>query len=467
MKPYRLFLLFLVVIFAVKASGQTFTELYGFTRNQSLPDGANPQGGVLLSGNTLYGTTFNGGTKNAGMVYSLSSTGGVLTAIHSFTNGSFGGFNPSGDLVLSGGTLFGTTGSGGKYSGGTVYSISTNGGGFTVLHDFTNSPDGAQPTIGLILSGTRLYGATYTGGRTNSSGAVAGTLFSINTDGSGYTNFYNFTGGDDGRGPVGLVFAKGTLYGITINATYLNSDGLVHWGTVFSVSTNGSGFKPLYSFTNTPDGSEGSGLCLLGNTLYGTTLYGGASHTGTLFAINTDGSNYSILHDFSGVNPDGATPVSVIAAGNVLYGATKSGGTGGYGTVYSYDTGGSGFSTLYSFTDYPDGMAPMSDLLLSGNLLYGTSDMDGSGGYGTVFSLSLPPPPPSITNIIYALNGQVTLGVLSPANSTNILLVATNLAPPVAWLPLSTNIAGVNGSWQFVDTNANNFPTRFYRAAKQ
>src|SRR6266700_2763436 len=66
---------------------------------------------------------------------------------------------------------------------------------FTTLHSFTPSglytnSDGANPYAGLITnsSGNTLYGTAQYGG---SSGA--GTVFALNTDGSGFTNLYIFT----------------------------------------------------------------------------------------------------------------------------------------------------------------------------------------------------------------------------------------------------------------------------------
>jgi uncharacterized repeat protein (TIGR03803 family) len=55
--------------------------------------------------------------------------------------------------------------------------MNTDGTGYTVLKSFTNN-DG--PNAGLILSGGTLYGTTYMGG---SSGD--GTVFKMNTNGTG------------------------------------------------------------------------------------------------------------------------------------------------------------------------------------------------------------------------------------------------------------------------------------------
>jgi uncharacterized repeat protein (TIGR03803 family) len=83
-------------------------------------------------------------------------------------------------LILSGNTLYGTAYRGGSSGYGTVFAVSTNGTGFTNLYSFTavlnsTNSDGANPYAGLILSGNTLYGIAYYGG---SSGG--GTIFSIN-----------------------------------------------------------------------------------------------------------------------------------------------------------------------------------------------------------------------------------------------------------------------------------------------
>lgn len=62
----------------------------------SPPKGAIPQAGVILDGaGNLYGTTSQGGTATAGVVYKLSPTG-QETVLHSLTGGADGG-NPWGN----------------------------------------------------------------------------------------------------------------------------------------------------------------------------------------------------------------------------------------------------------------------------------------------------------------------------------------------------------------------------------
>src|SRR5262249_8067113 len=89
------------------------------------------------------------------------------------------------------------------------------------------------------------------------------------------------------------------------------------------------------------------GLILSGNTLYGTTWQGGTNGNGTIFEINKDGTGFALVHTFSAMSPldstiqiptntDGAGPFGgLVSSGNTLYGTTTFGGFKGKGTVFS------------------------------------------------------------------------------------------------------------------------------------
>jgi len=186
-------------------------------------------------------------------------------------------------LVLSGNTLYGTTRLGGSSGVGTVFAVNPNGTGFTNLHSFVGFA--AYPNGGVILSGNTLYGTTSDGGS-----AGVGTLFALNTDGTGFTNLHNFMGGADGNNPqAGLILSASTMYG---TARLGGSSGA---GMVFALNTDGTGFTNLHSFTATsgpsPFTNSGGanpygGLILSGNTLYGTAQYGGNFYNGTVFSLS-------------------------------------------------------------------------------------------------------------------------------------------------------------------------------------
>ena len=362
----------------------------------------------------------------------------TFTNLHSFTAMSgltnSDGANPYAGLTLSGNTLYGTAAYGGSFCVGTVFAVNTDGTGFTNLHSFaamidtfpspspsgwTNS-DGACPFAGLILSGNTLYGTAYGGGSSDN-----GTVFAVNTDGTGFTNLHSFTASSYEEYPY----------------TNINSDGAF------------------------PD----AGLILSGNTLYGTALDGGISGNGTVFALNTDGTGFTNLYSFTALsnstNSDGAYPCAgLILSGNTLYG-TAGGGSFGNGTVFALNTDGTGFTTLHNFAGYPsDGTNPQAGLILSGNTLYGTTCGimifgGGSPGLGTVFSLTVPPPP--LTIIHSATNVILTWPTYAPGVT---LQSTTNLVSPVVWSTNSPAPTIVNG--QNAVTNPVSGTQQFYRLSQ-
>jgi uncharacterized repeat protein (TIGR03803 family) len=325
-------------VFAVNTDGTGFTNLYSFTATpapfSTNSDGANPYASLILSSNILYGTAYDGGSSAAGTVFAVNTNGTGFTNLHSFGGPPNDGAAVQAGLILSGNTLYGTAAYGGSSGGGTVFAINTDGTGFTNLYNFGS--DGAHPIGGLILSGNTLYGTTEDGGS-----AGDGTVFAINTSGTGFTNLYSFAGGSNGASPqAGLILSGNTLYGTTQNG---GSSGN---GTVFAVNTNGTGFTNLHSFTALhpspfpPTNSDGAypraGLILSGNTLYGTAYNGGVSGWGTLFAVNTDGTGFTNLHSFAASFSDGGWPwAGLIVSGNTLYGTTQGGGSSGDGTVFN------------------------------------------------------------------------------------------------------------------------------------
>jgi uncharacterized repeat protein (TIGR03803 family) len=143
---------------------------------------------------------------------------------------------------------------------------STEAAVFSDLHVFTGN-DGSYPTAKLVLSGNTLYGTTL-GGGTNG----AGTVFAVNADGSGFTNLYNFAGtiqvSSAPQGYAGLVLSSNSLYG---TMTF----GTNGYGSVFAINTDGTGFTNLYNFNSSypqNDLNETAGLVLSGGTLYGRLL---------------------------------------------------------------------------------------------------------------------------------------------------------------------------------------------------
>lgn len=465
--------------------GSAIHRFNPLTSNLNL-DGANPAAGLTLIGNVLCGTTLNGGSQGSGTAFYVSLDGTSFNAFRTFTNSPDAG-NPQASLLAIGGNLFGITIAGGTNGAGAAFTLTTNGSTSILRHfaivsaDEATNSGGASPVSALAVSGNTLYGTANAGGAN-----ANGTVFSLSTNGSTYAVLHDFNALDsntgtntDGAAPCGgLVLSGDTLFGTT------SGGGNNGNGTIFSVKTNGNNFTTLYNFSsmNTLTGTniDGAipvgGLFLTNGALYGTTIAGGTGGKGIVFSIGTNGLAFTVLHQFSaidsltGTNSDGAAPCSSLTfASNLLYGTASGGGANASGTIFSINTNGSQFQTIYAFSAVNassgtnrDGAYPVSGVLRMGNSLYGTAFGGGQGGVGTVFNLPVPLPPAVITNITQISSGHVMLSFAGSSNSTNVIQAATNLASP-AWQNISTNIADVNGLWQFTDSNAVQ-PLRFYRS---
>ena len=161
------------------------TTLYAFPGGGN---GASPAAGVIFdSKGNLYGTTRDGG-NNFGIAFKLRHQGKQWkpALLYNFcsSNNCADGAHPLAALVFDqSGTLYGTTYSGGRgcYTGpngcGVVFELSKTKSGWreTILHRFTNDPDGSKPAASLIFDDTgNIYGTTFAGGDVG-----AGTVFEI------------------------------------------------------------------------------------------------------------------------------------------------------------------------------------------------------------------------------------------------------------------------------------------------
>jgi uncharacterized repeat protein (TIGR03803 family) len=267
-------------VFKINTDGTGYTILHSFTGGSG--DGA-PLGSLTLSGSILYGMTWGGGAYETiyggdGVIFKMNTDGTGFTILHDFDR--VNGAHPSGSLTLSGSTLYGMTYYGGEFSNrGTVFKINSDGTRFTVLHSFS-WPDGQYPNGDLTLSGSTLYGMTLIGG----SGA-AGTVFKINSSGTGYTILHNFGGSDfDGATPSGsLTLSGSTLYGMTSRGG--NNFGGTGGGTVFKINSDGTGYTILHDFTGGDGFGPDASPTLSGSTLYGMTSQGGTNDAGVIFAL--------------------------------------------------------------------------------------------------------------------------------------------------------------------------------------
>src|SRR5580700_2483883 len=362
------------VVFKLSTSG--YQVLYSF---QGGADGANPYAGVTLdSAGNLYGTTCLGGEANAGVVYKVDPSG-QETVLDSFTGGADGANPYAGVILDSGGNLYGTTYKGGTAGLGVVYKVGPSSQE-TVLHTFTGKPDGANPYGGVIADPAgNLYGTTYVGGTGNE-----GVIYKLGPAGQ-ETILYAFAGASGGIPRAGVIRdSAGNLYGTAgIDVYELDASGrytvLATWGcatggyadsgVVMDAAGNlygTAGPNPACLGSPVPDGSVYKVSPLSGKTVRPTVLY---RFRGAPNGKVATGPNAGVILD---------------SEGN-LYGTTPYGGTAGM--VYKLSQAGHA-TTLYSFPGAAGGSGPGPVMIdePTGEL-YGATVAGGPANVGTVYKM--------------------------------------------------------------------------------
>ena len=229
--------------------GWTMTVLHRFGGDN---DGAYPNGGLAIDPTgALYGTTSGGGKDGIGTVFKLTPTnhGWEELVIHTFRqlDGSncHGGCLPMAGLTLdTDGTLYGTTGGGGKFGGGVVFSLTPSGsGGWSeqVLYHFKREVgEGQVPNSRLVFGKFgALYGTTKSGGDKPDTNGF-GTVFKLVPTATGWREvvLHCFTGAADGGVPTGTLIrdASGNMFGTTEGGA---RSGVSNDGTVFKIAAGG------------------------------------------------------------------------------------------------------------------------------------------------------------------------------------------------------------------------------------
>jgi len=353
-----------VLVLAALAQGQSFRVLYNFTGGT---DGDDPWAGLMAADGNLYGTTYEGGFYDYGVVFRVS-TNGQETVIHRFTGGD--GAYPFAPLMrCSEGKFYGTTSEGGTYGVGAVFEMNSAGEEH-VLHSFSyGTSDGCIPLSGLVEYEGDLYGLTYNCGAYNK-----GAIFKLTKTGK-ETLLHSFAGGSlDGAFPIYTSLAvderDGTFYGVT------EAGGPWDKGILYKMTREGK-VKVLYNFAGgKSDGCSPMGTPVLdkkGN-IYGTASGCGPFGYGTMWKVTPKGKE-TILHSFPDRTGDGKYPrsgVSFDSKGNI-YGVTPFGGKkeDDCGIVFELNRNNK-YTVLHRF-DWTDGGVPDGQILVYNGRLYGTT----------------------------------------------------------------------------------------------
>ena len=400
------------------------TELYAFPGGTY---GISPEGGVVLGpDDSLYGTTYGGGTHASGTVFKIPRSG-IAPGVPPPANA------PKVPLARSASQIpplvsFGDV--------KTTVPLSNNP---QPTDEDLKNVNGGWPQSPLVLADdNNFYGVTAA-----ANGIGTGTLFRVSTSGALDYRYIFMGAGAKDYGTSPNTLAKGTdgfLYGTTLS-------GGLGFGTIFQFDprmTGAAAIRTLHKFLESLSNSsidEGSNPNQLiqgsDGTLYGTTHDGGPYGRGVVFSL-TQAGVYKVLHPFTGresnplaglvlvhqkvptVRPDPPLPASCIPTGppppaipgpndpppvpedpapgptandeaDYLYGVATMNGVvygGDLGIIFRMRTDGSDFATVYNF-DGVTGAAPaVAPVLANDNNLYGTTAGGGSHEAGVFYRLS-------------------------------------------------------------------------------
>jgi uncharacterized repeat protein (TIGR03803 family) len=377
-------------------------------------EGKNPDAPVMFaSDGKLYSTTTAGGKNGCGTIFSYDPTTQIYVTLYSLDCNKDGTAPLSGLIQAADGHLYGTTiafgAFGSEVAGGSLFRYTISSGVFTPIHRFQH---GGTPYGDMIDDGHgTLYGTTFADGDFGD-----GSVWSWNYETNSFKTLYSFTGEQDGAGVTGgLVLASdGLLYG---TATY---GGTFGWGTAFELNTDGSGFNAFYNFTDFSSALDGSFpsadlVEAQDGNLYGTSCCGGAlGRQGAFFRITPNGASSTLTPlavlgqsvypspFVEGGDVDLGRPM--IAGDGYMYITPAYGGNNSGGTALQVDTFGNA-NRIYSFEN------PYDDFAIGP---YG-GVVEGQDGnlYGATYSS------PFASGILYALNTSLPPAISLTASTSS------------------------------------------------
>ncbi|MEP6747453.1 MAG: choice-of-anchor tandem repeat GloVer-containing protein [Bacteroidota bacterium] len=424
------------VIYFYNVASASVSVIHSFSSVINSTAEYNPNGSLLNINNVLYGSTENGGNNNNGVLFKINMDGTLYHVIRQQDerNGA------EASLIYFNSQLYGTTtGSANLLTNGSIYRLNTDGSNYQPVHSLGGA-NGYTPAGSLIYGNdSSLYGMTTSGGsmyntglafRMKTNGTSYQSLAWVNEgsppfnnphgslvqakDGSFYTmipgsspepievlkvstspaisshNYFLCAGPNCPSQPV-ASFIQGKddyLYGMSPNPNQPSN-----FGSIFKVTTDGTGYQLLHTFTG-PDGATPLGSLIQGSDLllYGMTQKGGVADKGVIFQMKAAGTGYTIIHDFGTDSQEfyGINPVGSLLEGmdGYLYGTTAGVSTVGLGTIFKIKKDGTGISRVVRFNG-TNGAYPKGTLVQdkkSGNL-YGMTYQGGTTDFGTVFSV--------------------------------------------------------------------------------
>jgi len=333
------------VMFKYNTNTMSFIKCFDF--GQSDEGSKNVSSLLLASDGWVYGTTWEGGQYNGGTIYRINPANREFQHLYDFDIYSYGGNPMTGLIQAEDGYLYGTTPNGGTVNAGILYRFDANNKIVTVLEDLITPSEGAHPAGPPVqASDGYLYGLTVEGGSIGD-----GALYRFNLSNGVYIKLADFQDAASGSNPTGsLVEAtNGKLYALA------EDGGQFGFGTLFEYDPVGGTFFVKVHFDDLNKGAAPVGTLIeyQDNKLYGVCAAGGAFGEGTLFVYDVTADICTKVHDFNSV-VDGYSPIGSLmkASNGRIYGTTNKGGAYDYGVLYEYYPVNGDYDIIHEFTTF-------------------------------------------------------------------------------------------------------------------
>ena len=357
---------------------------------------------------TLWGVTTSGGdnpcfTNLGGTVFSISTDGTGFTKLYDSecaadTSATFAGEQFTGSPVVDqSGTVYTLTKNTRYRNPWNYYDLimKGNGGDIITFDRYTLNSSTLYENLDIHVSGEMtLLGDDYIYLVDTEAKSGRGAIRKLATDGSTppATSFlHTFTFGYDGNLNPGR-YPIGRLLEYDGYLYGTNYvDGGGQQGTIYRLRPNGDDLEVLHTFDNGTGYARGGLTDGEDGFLYGMTSKG----DGRIYKIRPDGSDYQVIHTFTNYgSTSGKFPYGNLTMVNgILYGMTEGGGKHyGKGTVFKINTDGSSYVILRHLNTN-DGTKPLGSLTYNADdqHFYGMTSQGGSNGLGTIFKMSLTP----------------------------------------------------------------------------
>jgi uncharacterized repeat protein (TIGR03803 family) len=334
------------VLYSINSDGTNFQVLHSF---QNQPDGAQPYGGLTMGNDTrLYGVTSGGGAGNAGTVFSYDTATQAYQKLADFTGAN--GSAPLGTMTWFNGKFYGLANTGGLNGVGDIYCFDPVTSSLTDVYDMDSS-SGILPNGSMYLINSKLYYAAAAGGAYG-----GGTMMGFDPATKTCTDIYDF--GPHSSPSSYFTVVGDLLYGTTSTGGGSGSGNLYSFNPITTAYRDHNDFY-IYYFGQYP-----RGVASYNGIIYGTTQDGGPNYEdGLIYSYNLSTRIRSTIYEFDDeFNYDGKFPPysnPVITPTGLMLGVTSTGGTGGGGTVYSYDINTGVYTVLHNFDWYTTGGSPM------------------------------------------------------------------------------------------------------------